>query len=93
MNKGELIEAFADHANLSRAEAGRQIDWLVTKIMTAAVENEAGAVIPGLGKLKVVETKARTGQVRTGSKAGETWTKAAGKKFKLVASTSAKDFL
>lgn len=93
MTKGELIEAFADHANLSRAEAGRQIDWLVTKIMSAAVENSDGATIPGLGKLKVVETKSRTGKVTMGEKAGETWSKPAGKKFKLLVSSAAKNFI
>lgn len=93
MNKVELVDAFADHAGLSRAEAGRQIDWLITQIMTAAVENADGAAIPGLGKLKVKTTKAREGTIQFGESKGKKWTSPEKKKFTLVPSKAAKDFL
>lgn len=93
MNKNELIEAFADHAGLSRAEAGRQIDWLVTQIMTAAAENADGAAIPGLGKLKVKTSKPREGVIQFGEAKGQKWSSPAKKRFVLVASKASDNFL
>lgn len=93
MNKVELIEAFADHAGISRAEAGRQIDWLVTQIMTAASENADGAAIPGLGKLKVKTNKAREGVVQFGPTKGTKWSSPAKKRFTLITSRAADSFL
>jgi nucleoid DNA-binding protein len=93
MNKAELIASFADHAGISQAEAGRQIDWIVTQIMTSATENADGATIPGLGKLKVKTTKAREGVVQFGADKGKKWVKPAGKKFTLTVAKSANDFL
>lgn len=87
MKKHELIESFADYADLSKAESARQLEWLFGKIMEEAENDAEGVSLPLLGKLKVVNTKERSGVTR-----GVAWTKPAGKKFRLQLGAFARDW-
>ena len=87
MNKSQLIESVATTLEISKAEAGRTIDTVVEAII-AGTKADGECVIPGLGKLKIKETAARSG-----TSLGKTWTKEAGKKFVLSVSKEGKEAL
>lgn len=61
MNKSELIDAVADHADLSKAEAGRALDAAVGAI-TGALKNGDSVGIVGFGTFSVSHRSARTGR-------------------------------
>ena len=66
MNKGDLIEAVAESAGLSKADAGRAVDAMVDSV-TDALKNGAQVSLVGFGTFSVKKRAARTGRnPRTG---------------------------
>lgn len=77
MNKAELISAVATKLEISKAKATETLESIISIITTATV-NDKECVLPGLGKLKLVDVKESSGSVN-----GKAWTKPAHKKIKL----------
>ncbi len=66
MNKSELIEAMADAAGLSKADAGRALDGFVGSITKALKKGDTVSLV-GFGTFSVKKRAARTGRnPRTG---------------------------
>ena len=66
MNKNDLIQAVADEANLSKADAGRAVDAVVSAIGNALKQGGSVSLV-GFGTFLVRERAARTGRnPRTG---------------------------
>jgi len=66
MNKSELIEAVADAAGLTKADAGRAIDATVAAITDTLSKGDSLSLI-GFGTFSISERAARTGRnPRTG---------------------------
>ena len=66
MNKSDLVDAIADSAGLSKADAGRALDALVDTI-TGALKSGDGVSLVGFGVFSVSERAARVGRnPRTG---------------------------
>jgi len=61
MNKSELIDAIADSANLSKADAGRALDGLVAAI-TKSLKKGKKVSLVGFGTFEIRKRKARTGR-------------------------------
>jgi DNA-binding protein HU-beta len=61
MNKAELIEAIADSANLTKADAGRALDGLVDAV-TAALKKGDTVSLVGFGSFSVKERAERQGR-------------------------------
>ena len=61
MNKTELIDAVADEAEVSKAEAGRAVDAVISSITKALKKGDTVTVI-GFGSFVVRERAARTGR-------------------------------
>ncbi|MEE4294667.1 MAG: HU family DNA-binding protein [Xanthomonadales bacterium] len=66
MNKSDLIDAIADSAGLSKADAGRALDGFVNTI-TGALKKGQSVSLVGFGTFSVRDRAARTGRnPRTG---------------------------
>jgi DNA-binding protein HU-beta len=66
MNKSDLVDAIADSAGLSKADAGRSLDALVDTV-TGALKNGDAVSLVGFGTFSVRDRAARTGRnPRTG---------------------------
>jgi len=66
MNKSELVDAIAESAGLSKADAGRALDALV-KTVTRALKKGDTVSLVGFGTFSVRKRAARTGRnPRTG---------------------------
>jgi DNA-binding protein HU-beta len=66
MNKAELIETIAESAELSKADAGRAIDAMVSAV-TKALKKGDSVTLVGFGTFEVRKRGARTGRnPRTG---------------------------
>jgi DNA-binding protein HU-beta len=66
MNKGDLIEVVSDDAGISKAEAGRAVDAVITAI-TKALRGGRQVSLVGFGTFAVKKRAARTGRnPRTG---------------------------
>lgn len=66
MNKAELIEAVADGANLSKADAGRAVDAVVDAVSSTLKKGQQVSVV-GFGTFSVKHRAARSGRnPRTG---------------------------
>ena len=66
MNKGDLIVAVAEAAELSQRSAGNLIDIVIESIKEG-LQDEGEVTLRGFGSLKVVEAAARTGRnIKTG---------------------------
>lgn len=66
MNKNELVEAVASEASLSKADASRAVDAVVSSI-TAAMKRGDSVSVLGFGTFTVRDRAARTGRnPRTG---------------------------
>ena len=66
MNKGELIEAVADSAGISRADATKAVDAVLDSI-TSTLSNGGSVSLVGFGTFSVKARAARTGRnPRTG---------------------------
>jgi DNA-binding protein HU-beta len=61
MNKSELINAIAEQANLSKADAGRSLDALIKTIETTLKSGDSIALV-GFGTFAVKERAERTGR-------------------------------
>ena len=61
MNKSELIDAVADYAELSKADAGRAVDGIINAVTNALKKDEDVALV-GFGTFTVRERAARTGR-------------------------------
>ncbi|GAA4862441.1 HU family DNA-binding protein [Luteimonas vadosa] len=66
MNKNDLVEAVASEANLSKADAGRAVDAVVSSVTSALKRGDSVSVL-GFGTFTVRDRAARTGRnPRTG---------------------------
>jgi DNA-binding protein HU-beta len=66
MNKSDLVDAIADSAGLSKADAGRALDALVDTVTGALKKGQAVSLV-GFGTFSVRDRAARTGRnPRTG---------------------------
>jgi DNA-binding protein HU-beta len=61
MNKTEMIDAVAEAADLSKADAGRAVDAVVDTI-TGALKSGDSVTLVGFGTFLVRERAARTGR-------------------------------
>lgn len=61
MNKTELIEAVAEQADLSKADAGRAVDAVVSAITDSMAKQDDVSLI-GFGTFTVRERAARSGR-------------------------------
>ena len=61
MNKAELINAIADSANLSKADAGRALD-AATEVIKKALKKGDDVSLVGFGTFVVRKRAARTGR-------------------------------
>ena len=61
MNKAELITAIAEHANLTKADAGRALDGL-TKTIEATLKTGDSITLVGFGTFAVKDRAERTGR-------------------------------
>ena len=66
MNKSELIDAIADDADISKADAGRALDAMMDAV-TKALKKDDSVSLVGFGTFSVKHRAARTGRnPRTG---------------------------
>ena len=61
MNKNEFIQAVADEANLSKADAARAVDAIVATVGNALKQGDSVSLV-GFGTFLVRERAARTGR-------------------------------
>ncbi len=61
MNKTELIDAVADEAEMSKAEAGRAVDAVISAV-TKALKKGDTVTLVGFGTFQVRKRAARTGR-------------------------------
>lgn len=61
MNKAELIEAIADAANLTKADAGRALDGMVNAVTEALKKGDTVSLV-GFGSFGVKERAERQGR-------------------------------
>lgn len=61
MNKSELIDAIANHANLTKVDAGRALDGL-TKTIESALKAGDSIALVGFGTFEIKERAERTGR-------------------------------
>jgi DNA-binding protein HU-beta len=87
MNKAELIEAIADAADLTKADAGRALDGLVGAITGALKKGDTVSLV-GFGSFVVKERAARQGR---NPQTGKTITIAAAKIPSFKAGKALKD--
>ena len=67
MNKSDLVDAIAESAGLSKADAGRALDSFVDTV-TSALKAGDGVSLVGFGTFSVRDRAARTGRnPRTGA--------------------------
>ena len=87
MNKSDLIDAIADSAGLSKADAGRALDATVDAI-TGALKKGQSVSLVGFGTFSVRDRAARTGR---NPRTGETIKIAASKNPAFKAGKALKD--
>jgi DNA-binding protein HU-beta len=87
MNKAELIEAIADAADLTKADAGRALDGMVNAISDALKKGDTVSLV-GFGSFLVKERAARQGR---NPQTGKTITIAAAKIPSFKAGKALKD--
>ena len=61
MNKSDLVDAIAESAGLSKADAGRALDAFVDTV-TSALKGGDGVSLVGFGTFAKVRRKARKGR-------------------------------
>jgi DNA-binding protein HU-beta len=61
MNKSELIDAIADNAGLTKADAGRALDGVITAV-TDALKGGDSVSLVGFGTFAVKDRAARAGR-------------------------------
>ena len=87
MNKSDLVDAIADSAGLSKADAGRAVDALVNTV-TGALQSGQAVSLVGFGTFSVRDRAARTGR---NPRTGETIQIAASKNPAFKAGKALKD--
>jgi DNA-binding protein HU-beta len=87
MNKSDLVDAIADAAGLSKADAGRALDATVDTI-TSALKSGQSVSLVGFGTFTVRDRAARTGR---NPRTGETIQIAASKNPAFKAGKALKD--
>jgi len=87
MNKSDLIDAIASHANLTKVDAGKALDGITQSIQTALKEGDSVALV-GFGTFEVKERAERTGR---NPQTGEAITIAAAKLPSFKAGKGLKD--
>jgi DNA-binding protein HU-beta len=87
MNKSDLVDAIADAAGLSKADAGRALDATVDTI-TSALKGGQSVSLVGFGTFSVRDRAARTGR---NPRTGETIQIAASKNPAFKAGKALKD--
>ncbi|WP_372191746.1 HU family DNA-binding protein [Xanthomonas axonopodis pv. desmodiigangetici] len=87
MNKTELIDGVAAAADISKAEAGRAVDAVVSEITKALKKGDAVTLV-GFGTFQVRECAERTGR---NPKTGDSIKIAASKKPAFKAGKALKD--
>ena len=87
MNKTELIDAVAESADLSKADAGRAVDAVIASITKALKKGDSVTVV-GFGTFQVRGRAARTGR---NPKTGDTINIAASKNPAFKAGKALKD--
>lgn len=83
MNKKMLIEAIAQEFDIKKTEAEGLIEDFMAVILAGLKANKE-VVLPGLGKLKIQETAARSGTTPS----GVVWTKEKSTKIVFKASST-----
>jgi nucleoid DNA-binding protein len=87
MNKAALESKVSEKLGVNKIEAARMIKVILDSVIEGAIaENEC--VLPGIGKLKVLDKKASSGEAL-----GKKWSKPAHKVFKLVVTKEGKESL
>ena len=67
MNKADIISSIADHAELSKADAGRALDALIEVVKKTLKKGDSVSLV-GFGTFSVRKRAARTGRnPRTGA--------------------------
>jgi DNA-binding protein HU-beta len=87
MNKNDLVQAVADEANLSKADAARAVDAVLASVGKALKQGDTVALV-GFGTFQVKERAARTGR---NPRTGEEITIAASKNPVFKAGKALKD--
>lgn len=87
MNKTELIDAIAEAAGLTKAQAGKALDATVDAVTTALKAGEEVTLV-GFGSFYVADREARSGR---NPRTGETIEIAAAKQPKFRAGKTLKD--
>lgn len=87
MNKSDLIDAIASHANLTKADAGRALEGL-TKTIEATLKAGDSVALVGFGTFEVKARAERTGR---NPQTGEALTIAASKTPAFKPGKSLKD--
>jgi len=87
MNKSDLVDAIAESAGLSKADAGRALDALVDSV-TSALQSGQSVSLVGFGTFSVRDRAARTGR---NPRTGETIQIAASKNPAFKAGKALKD--
>jgi DNA-binding protein HU-beta len=87
MNKSDLVDAIAESAGLSKADAGRALDALVDTV-TSALKSGQSVSLVGFGTFSVRDRAARTGR---NPRTGETIQIAASKNPAFKAGKALKD--
>ena len=89
MNTNDLVDAVASNAGVSKADAKKLVDSVISAISDAAAKGDEVA-INGFGKFKVKASPARDGR---NPATGETIKIAASKKLTFAAAKAVKDRL
>ena len=87
MNKTDLIDAVAESADLSKADAARAVDAVISSV-TKALKKGDNVTVVGFGNFQVRERAARTGR---NPKTGDTINIAASKNPAFKAGKALKD--
>ena len=87
MNKAEFVEAVAEGAELSKADAGRAVDAVID-VITKALKKGDAVTLVGFGTFQVRERAERTGR---NPKTGDTIKIAASKNPAFKAGKALKD--
>jgi nucleoid DNA-binding protein len=77
MNKAALETNVAEKLGVSKVEAAKVVKTVLDSMISGAM-TDGECVFPGVGKLKVITTKAKEGETL-----GKKWSKPAGKAFRL----------
>lgn len=85
MNKAGLIAALAANLEVSKTQAAGVMETVLGTIINATV-TEGECIVPGLGKLKLVDVGPTSGVAM-----GTAWSKPAHKKVKLALSKAGKE--